>query len=483
MVKQYVGARYVPKFASPVEWAADTSYEALTIVTFNNASYTSKIQVPPTVGNPANNPKYWALTGNYNSQVEQYRQDAVKAQEDAVKAKEDVVKVKEDVVKVKEDVNNNSNNITSLSEKHNQDIDKVEEEINANSNNITNLSNNIALNSMPIRDFINYYGAAHTGDMTELLQTALNECASNNIILFVPSGDYTINSSITLPDNAKLVGAGMFNTRFICNSDFLVGNTPSFECENYFLYGFSANGSKDNQQKGIKLWGVSGTIEYVCMNSFHTGFYMAAPDSDYQSKVHNKEGHYINNCTAMYCKVGFRSLMYDSHYNTIVCAGCEGGWHGGSAKINNLHIWGFSGTALSMSSGQINNLEIEGCTYKSPSSILYLESGNIEINNFYFWNCRTSNYWWILADNCNVIMRNVIIGPAGGLTDANPNELHAIWGTANSLIIEGLIDDSYDAGRLIAPDATIAKAIILMMSKNAITGCTPVSGQKHITLS
>ena len=75
MVKQYVGARYVPKFATPVEWAADTSYEALTIVTFNNASYTSKIQVPPTVGNPANNPKYWALTGNYNAQVEQYREE------------------------------------------------------------------------------------------------------------------------------------------------------------------------------------------------------------------------------------------------------------------------------------------------------------------------------------------------------------------------------------------------------------------------
>ena len=75
MVKQYVGARYVPKFASPVEWAANTSYEALTIVTFNNASYTSKIQVPPTVGNPANNPQYWVLTGNYNAQVEQYRQE------------------------------------------------------------------------------------------------------------------------------------------------------------------------------------------------------------------------------------------------------------------------------------------------------------------------------------------------------------------------------------------------------------------------
>lgn len=75
MVKQYVGARYVPKFASPVEWASNTSYEALTIVTYNNSSYTSKIPVPATVGDPADNPDYWALTGNYNAQVEQYRQE------------------------------------------------------------------------------------------------------------------------------------------------------------------------------------------------------------------------------------------------------------------------------------------------------------------------------------------------------------------------------------------------------------------------
>ena len=75
MVRHYVGARYVPKLASPVAWAANTSYEALTIVTFNNASYTSRVPVPPTVGDPADNPDYWALTGNYNAQVEQYRQE------------------------------------------------------------------------------------------------------------------------------------------------------------------------------------------------------------------------------------------------------------------------------------------------------------------------------------------------------------------------------------------------------------------------
>lgn len=73
----YIGARYVPKFANPLEWAENTAYEAMTVVSYNNNSYTSKMPVPATVGNPANNPKYWALTGNYNAQVEEYRQEVV----------------------------------------------------------------------------------------------------------------------------------------------------------------------------------------------------------------------------------------------------------------------------------------------------------------------------------------------------------------------------------------------------------------------
>lgn len=77
----YVGARYVPKFANPLEWAENTAYEAMTVVSYNNNSYTSKIPVPSTIGNPADNSTYWALSGNYNAQVEQYRQET--AQETA----------------------------------------------------------------------------------------------------------------------------------------------------------------------------------------------------------------------------------------------------------------------------------------------------------------------------------------------------------------------------------------------------------------
>lgn len=73
--RQYIGARYVMKIyensqtAGSAEWEADTSYEPLTIVTYQNSSYLSKKAVPATVGNPASNGDYWIVTGAYNGQI------------------------------------------------------------------------------------------------------------------------------------------------------------------------------------------------------------------------------------------------------------------------------------------------------------------------------------------------------------------------------------------------------------------------------
>lgn len=87
-IRQYIGARYVPKIEG--NWVASTSYEALTIVTYNHASYTSKKAVPATVGNPADNPEYWALTGDYNAQVAQYAQDVNDYHQDVIQVQEDM---------------------------------------------------------------------------------------------------------------------------------------------------------------------------------------------------------------------------------------------------------------------------------------------------------------------------------------------------------------------------------------------------------
>ena len=69
--KQYVGARYVPKVMG--EWNKALQYEALSIVTYLGNSFTSKVPVPPNID--ISNKTYWANTGNYNAQVEAYRQE------------------------------------------------------------------------------------------------------------------------------------------------------------------------------------------------------------------------------------------------------------------------------------------------------------------------------------------------------------------------------------------------------------------------
>ena len=74
-VRQYVGARYVPVFADPLEWSDTIGYEPLTVVLHEGNSYTSRQSVP--VGIDIDNAMYWAETGNYNAQIEAYHQEAL----------------------------------------------------------------------------------------------------------------------------------------------------------------------------------------------------------------------------------------------------------------------------------------------------------------------------------------------------------------------------------------------------------------------
>lgn len=80
--REYIGARYVPKFAEPFDWTSARRYEALEIVYHLGASYTSKKPVP--VGIDINNTEYWALTGNYNAQVEEFRNETARVKMDYI---------------------------------------------------------------------------------------------------------------------------------------------------------------------------------------------------------------------------------------------------------------------------------------------------------------------------------------------------------------------------------------------------------------
>lgn len=93
MNRQYIGARYVPKFyegSNGTEWDPNVAYEPLTIVTYLSNSYTSKKAVPASVGNPLANPQYWASTGVYNAQVEEYREEVQRVITDQASMEADI---------------------------------------------------------------------------------------------------------------------------------------------------------------------------------------------------------------------------------------------------------------------------------------------------------------------------------------------------------------------------------------------------------
>ena len=67
----YIGERYVPIFADPVEWDNEREYEPLTIVIHDGSCYTSKCYVPKGAQlppYPEGQTKYWVKTSDYNYQ-------------------------------------------------------------------------------------------------------------------------------------------------------------------------------------------------------------------------------------------------------------------------------------------------------------------------------------------------------------------------------------------------------------------------------
>ena len=123
---RYVGHRYVPKIFG--EWDKQNDYEGLSIVTHQGTSYTSKKRVP--VGIDILNEEFWVVTGNYNSQIEQYRQDVRNLEKS----------VENDITLVNEKIDSE---ISTVNGKIDSEINtvngKIDSEINTVNENIINL--------------------------------------------------------------------------------------------------------------------------------------------------------------------------------------------------------------------------------------------------------------------------------------------------------------------------------------------------------
>lgn len=204
-VREYIGARYVPLFADPIEWDNTKTYEPLTIVYYQGNSYTSRQAVP--TGIAITNETYWALTGNYNAQIEAYRTE---------------------VQQYAETVSGFDTRIDAID----NDIDSIDDEIDTIKANNWVTTNRIADSAVTSQKI-----AANSVTADKIPNNSIPESKLINddtFIIFGDSwGDFTINPNWATPVNDILGCGNMLNyctggATFVYNSS----NTVSQQIQN-----------------------------------------------------------------------------------------------------------------------------------------------------------------------------------------------------------------------------------------------------------
>lgn len=100
--RQYIGARYVPKFSNVNGgvWSNSYTYEAMEIVKHGNDYYISKIPVP--LGVDITNQTYWVLTGQYNGAINSLQEQINTINGEISDINDDILSV-EDEIKLLQD--------------------------------------------------------------------------------------------------------------------------------------------------------------------------------------------------------------------------------------------------------------------------------------------------------------------------------------------------------------------------------------------
>ena len=186
--QQYIGARYVPIFGrkgeESIEWDNSNSYEPLTVVLHEGNSYTSRQFVP--VGIDIKNEDFWALTGNYNAQVEAYRKDTQRALT--------LAQTNEATLLLKAD------SATTYSK---TDVDTMLSTKADSATTYSKTETDERIESLrPVSNVLDY-GVKNDGqtDVTDILNSILST-GNNNF--FFPDGVYAISNTLNVPQGSRI---------------------------------------------------------------------------------------------------------------------------------------------------------------------------------------------------------------------------------------------------------------------------------------
>ena len=247
--RQYIGQRYVPIFGrkdeESIQWDNTGTYEPLTIVLYQGNSYTSRQFVP--AGVEITNQTYWANTGNYNAQVEAYRQEVLGVTENItnIDAKigegftaqntiaDSIESLNDSIDENVETINHTIDGINDSIEDVNINIDNIEDSIGEGFTAQNTIANNIDIVKAKIDGKLicaEDYGAIGDGetDCTVAIQTAINE-NPNSCITF-KGGVYLISNTIFLKGDVDSVSLDLNGSIIRWN-----GNTDNWTEGNAFV--------------------------------------------------------------------------------------------------------------------------------------------------------------------------------------------------------------------------------------------------------
>lgn len=205
----YIGSRYVPIFDG--QWDNTKTYEPLVIVEYKGNSYTSKTYVP--IGADINNTDYWALTGNYNAQIEAYRQE--------------VEQCKQQVTKYDQRITEAYNKAQTA-----QETAELAHEVSQS------LFINVLYPPANLSPLIN----DNLTDNSPMLQAIIDFVKTNSLSaqIYFPVGDYRFSSTVYIPKNhLYFKGEERAGSRLILTDNttlFYVGTNDNSELVNFVKF-------------------------------------------------------------------------------------------------------------------------------------------------------------------------------------------------------------------------------------------------------
>ena len=387
------------------EWDDTKEYDRLSVVLHEGNSYTSVKSVP--VGIDILNDEFWVLTGNYNAQIENHREEI-----ERVNKKLDE---KSDIIYVDDELNERFINIKSL-------------------------------------------GAENNTDVTTILKQAIEMATLNSKGVYVPKGDFNI-TEMNILDNVELYGSGTLN---------LIGNSeqPVQIQKNVIINGINFIGNKltqDIKQIFMKIKGTNVKIINCMFKDFYDKIIYFDRNSDYGtvSRCTFKDNGIVDNCNAISILSSFTKVQDNIFLNHGNGHSIRTGYFDGDNP--------FDVTNIIINNNFMSELDHNGITIENGSKYISVLNNHIEnapqaikaektINNVEFITVKNNymnNISLVTAfnllgtDNC-IVEGNTLMNSGGGLSVGdygimNNNKvincINGLTARRNTIITNNIIQD------------------------------------------